>query len=507
MHLGFDCSTQSLSAIIIDAARGTIEHESSVIFETDLPHYKTTHGFTRGENPDEFFSDPLMWLEALDLLFKKLEEQNAPLSKISAISGSAQQHATVYLNDQFPRSLSSLNQNLSLATQFQGIFTRPVSPIWLDASTQNECQQITEAVGGKETAIHTTGSAITPRFSAAQIRKYALQFPDRWNETDSVHLVSSFLASVLAGQPAPIDYGDGAGMNLLNLSHLEWDEKFTRATAPDILEKLPPLAPTNTIIGEISPYFTRKYDLNPRAKCIVWSGDNPCSLVGMGIIRPGTWIISLGTSYTHFVPLKNPTTDPDGYGHVFGNPIGDFMGLSCFKNGALACVALKEKLGLSWQEFDSQLLTPPTENSTPSLPFFENEITPTAPSADQSETTPRSLIDGQVLNMFHHSHWLGDRPETILVTGGVSKSNGVCQTIANIFQCPVQRLKTTSSASLGAALIAARATGNDIDELIEKFCEPDQQDTIEPDPETEILYQTLAKKFLTALNNHLQNQT
>lgn len=505
MNLGLDCSTQSLSAIMINAADGTITHETSVNFETELPHYKTTHGFIRGSKPDEFFSDPLMWLEALDLLFKKMQEQNAPLSKIKSISGSGQQHATVYLNNQFPKTLANLSPNIPLKDQFHGILTRPVSPIWLDASTQEECDQITQAVGGKQNAIRTTGSAITRRFSAAQIRRYANQFPERWQETTSVHLVSSFLASVLAGKPAPIDLGDGAGMNLMNLDSLEWDQTFVQATASNLLEKLPPLAPTYTILGNISPYFATKFGINPQAQCTAWSGDNPCSLVGMGVVRPGTWIISLGTSYTHFVPLSKPTTDPKGFGHVFGNPIGGYMGLSCFKNGALACIALKEKLNLSWEEFDQALYTLPTEDSNPTLPFYENEITPTAPTADQTNTTPRSLIDGQFLNMFHHSHWLGEHPETILVTGGVSKSNGVCQTIANIFQRPVQRLKTSSSAALGAALIAAQATGYNIDELIEKFCNPEYNETIEPNPNMEAPYQKLAKKFLATLNDHLQN--
>jgi len=504
MHLGLDCSTQSLSALIINVENGKIEHEASVNFETDLPQYKTTHGFVRGTEPDEFFSDPLMWLEALDLLFKKLQEENAPLSKIEAISGSGQQHATVYLNDTFPSTLSNLSPNIPLKDQFQGVFTRPVAPIWLDASTEEQCEQLTRAVGGKDNAIRVTGSTITPRFSAAQIHKYAYQFPARWQETASVHLVSSFLASIISGQPAPIDHGDGAGMNLMNLAQLDWDSNFVHATSPDLHQKLPPLAPTTSIIGNISPYFATKFGVNPHAKCTPWSGDNPCSLIGMGVIRPGTWIISLGTSYTHFVPLEKPVTDPNGYGHVFGNPIGGYMALSCFKNGALACVAIKEKLNLTWQQFNEQVLAPPTAESQPALPFYETEITPAAAAADQTNTTPRSLIDGQFLNMLHHSQWLGDEPKTILVTGGVSQSDGACQTIANVFQRPVQRLSTSSSAALGAALIAAGADGNDIDQLTQIFCQPDQSETIKPDPSMKAVYQKLSETFQATLQNHIQ---
>ena len=72
MFLGLDCSTQSLSALIIDAREGSILSEVSVNFETDLPHYQTSSGFVHGDLPGEVFSDPLMWVEALDLLLTRL---------------------------------------------------------------------------------------------------------------------------------------------------------------------------------------------------------------------------------------------------------------------------------------------------------------------------------------------------------------------------------------------------------------------------------------------------
>jgi xylulokinase len=103
-----------------------------------------------------------------------------------------------------------------------------------------------------------------------------------------------------------------------------------------------------------------------------------------------------------------------------------------------------------------------------------------------------------------HSLWHGEFPETILVTGGISQSNGVCQTIANIFQRPVQRLASHGSASRGAALIAAHSDGYDINSLIEQFCQPIEGSTIEPDTTTEAIYQTLGEKFTNQLYQHIR---
>jgi len=456
MFLGLDCSTQSLSALILEAPEGKILHEASVNFERDFPHFKTTSGFIHGDVEGEVFSNPTMWLEALDALFAKLVADEVDLSNIEAISGSGQQHATVYLNDKFGPTLASLNPSKGLAEQIKPCLTRPLSPIWMDSSTGAECDEISAAVGSDEEVCRRSGSTTTQRFSGPQIRRFSKLSPDAWDQTASVHLNSSFLASIIAGESVSIDHGDGAGMNLMNLASGNWDADLVNATAPDLSGKLPSLAPSNTITGTVSSYFSEKYQLNPAAKVAVWSGDNPCSLVGMGAASSGKMVISLGTSYTLFAAMERPLTDPNGFGHVFGNPCGNFMSLICFSEGALALEKLRSELDITWQQFSDAALS--------------------------QETSPvRSLLDEQFINMKTHSNWMGETPNTIYVTGGASQNQGICQTIANIFNANVQRMGTSASASLGAAMRAAHATNEfSLSQLEEKFTQPAQDSLITP---------------------------
>jgi xylulokinase len=456
MFLGLDCSTQSLSALILDAPEGKILHEASVNFERDFPHFKTTSGFIHGDVEGEVFSNPTMWLEALDALFAKLVADEVDLSNIEAISGSGQQHATVYLNDKFGPTLASLNPSKGLAEQIKPCLTRPLSPIWMDSSTGAECDEISAAVGSDEEVCRRSGSTTTQRFSGPQIRRFSKLSPDAWDQTASVHLNSSFLASIIAGESVSIDHGDGAGMNLMNLASGNWDADLVNATAPDLSGKLPSLAPSNTITGTVSSYFSEKYQLNPAAKVAVWSGDNPCSLVGMGAASSGKMVISLGTSYTLFAAMERPLTDPNGFGHVFGNPCGNFMSLICFSEGALALEKLRSELDITWEQFSDAALS--------------------------QETSPvRSLLDEQFINMKTHSNWMGETPNTIYVTGGASQNQGICQTIANIFNANVQRMGTSASASLGAAMRAAHATNEfSLSQLEEKFTQPAQDSLITP---------------------------
>ena len=72
LYLGFDSSTQSLTAIVIDSDTRKVVHSDSLGFDETLPHYGTRHGVLPRAHPDEALSSPLMWAEALDVMFGRL---------------------------------------------------------------------------------------------------------------------------------------------------------------------------------------------------------------------------------------------------------------------------------------------------------------------------------------------------------------------------------------------------------------------------------------------------
>ena len=87
--------------------------------------------------------------------------------------------------------------------------------------------------------------------------------------------------------------------------------------------------------------------------------------------------MSLGTSDTVFGLMREPRVDRTGTGHVFGAPTGDYMGLTCFKNGSLARERVRDAFGLSWDSFSEALRrTPAGNDGRILLPWFEPEITP-----------------------------------------------------------------------------------------------------------------------------------
>ncbi len=500
-HLGLDSSTQSLKGLIIDAAAGTIVAQMAVNFAKDLPQYQAA--YSPSGDPLEKHGEPLLWVAALDLLFTRMQAEGAPLDRVVGIAGSGQQHGSVYLNSRAEAILAVLDPARSLIEQLAPALSRQTSPIWMDSSTSAQCAEVSAAIGAR---LQTdTGSPAIERFTGAQIRKFYQQEPAAYDATATVHLVSSFMASLLCGSHAPIDYGDAAGMNLLNLHTLTWDPAICEATAPGLLGKLPPAVPTHTVIGKLSPYFA-KYGFSNDVTIAAWTGDNPASLVGTGATRPGLAVVSLGTSDTFFAVLDPYRTDPEGCGHVFGNPTGGFMCLTCFKNGSLARERVCEEAGVDWTFFDVTAFeqTAAGNHGQLALPWFEAEITPPVLTPGlranfdfanaAAATRIRAVIEAQVLSIRVHSLWIGNF-ETIRVTGGASRSSGILQTLANVFQATVETIAVQDSAALGAAMLAAHVIGHHSYADLSRTLAPAIA-TFTPDPATGRIYQDLLDTYL-----------
>ncbi|MDA3923518.1 MAG: FGGY family carbohydrate kinase [Kiritimatiellae bacterium] len=484
-YLGIDSSTQSLKGLVIDCDAGKIAAQASVNFTKDLPQFNCVDGVLSNDDPLVKHSDPLMWVAALDLMLERLQDSGFDLGAIAAIGGDGQQHGSVYLNNSFEEVLTSLEPSRSLAEQLKSALSRSTSPIWMDSSTSEECRELDAKFGRRLQA--DTGSPAIERFTGSQIRKFYKQEPDLYEQTARIHLVSSFLCSVLTGQDAPIDFGDGAGMNLLNLRTMGWDSEIAEFTAPGLAGKLPMVG--KGMAGGVSPYF-EKYGLKAGTPVAVWTGDNPASLVGTGAWRSGVAVVSLGTSDTFFAALDQFSTDPDGYGHVFGNPAGGFMSLACFKNGSLARDKVRQIAGADWGFFDNEAFeqSPVGNAGQLALPWFEAEITPPVlrpgvrANFDFKSAEPavqvRAAVEAQALALCSHSLWIGSF-DTIRVTGGASKSPGIRQTLANVFQARVESIAVEDSAALGGAMIAAHCDGVSLEKMTEQFtpvgelCEPD----------------------------------
>ncbi|PIN10081.1 Sugar (pentulose and hexulose) kinase [Handroanthus impetiginosus] len=483
LFLGFDCSTQSLKATVLDANLKIFATEV-VHFDNELPHYKTKDGVIRDPLVNgRILSPALMWVEALDIILQKFKKSNLDFGKIIAVSGSAQQHGSVYWKRGSSNILSSLDSKKSLVDQLGDAFSIKETPIWMDCSTTEQCRAIEKAVGGALELSKLTGSCAHERYAGPQIRKLFETQPEVYAITERISLISSFMASLLIGGYACIDHTDGAGMNLMDIEFRVWSKIALEATALDLEKKLGNLAPAHAVAGFLSKYYVERYDFKKDCLVIQWSGDNPNSLAGLTLNTPGDLAISLGTSDTVF----GIATDhkPSLEGHTFPNPVDteDYMVMLVYKNGSLTREDIRNRsANRSWEVFNTYLQqTPPLNGGKIGFYYKEHEILPPLPIGEHryvlenfeddslygikehrviefdAPSEVRAIMEGQLLSMRAHAEKIGmpSPPRRIIATGGASANKCILNLMASIFGCNVYTVQRPDSASLGAALRAA----------------------------------------------------
>lgn len=465
LYLGFDSSTQGLKAVAVDA-RLDVVAEFAVNYDARLPEFRTQGGVHR--DGLAVTSPPLMWVAALDLLLEDMKRARFPFGRVVAVSGSGQQHGSVYLRSGARTALHGLDPAQSLRAQVDGLFSVPASPVWMDSSTGRECRQRDEGLGGPQAVAERTGSRSYERFTGNQIAKIRLEQPSAYGSTERIALVSSFMASLLVGDYAPIDAADGAGMNLMDIRTRRWDAGALAITGPDLAAKLGDLVPSHQAIGAIHAYYVRRYGFDAACRVVAFSGDNPCSLAGLRLQDPGCIAISLGTSDTVFGSLANPRPSATE-GHIFANPVDPaaYMALICYKNGSLTRERIRdEQAGGSWDRFSGALeSTPPGNDGHIGFYILEPEITPPILKTGVHRFDPlgrpvssfppavavRSVVEGQFLSMRLHGEHVGLHPRQILATGGASANRAILRVMADVFGVPVFVGEQPNSAALGAA--------------------------------------------------------
>ncbi|KAM9308191.1 xylulose kinase [Gastrophryne carolinensis] len=511
-YLGFDFSTQQLKVIAVNEQLQVV-YEDNIHFDKDLPEFGTQGGVHVHSDKLTVTSPVLMWIKALDCILDKMKSSGFDFSKVKALSGTGQQHGSVYWKNGSRAVLNNLQPEVPLHVGLQSCFSVSDSPVWMDSSTSSECQHLEKAVGGAQELANITGSRAYERFTGNQISKIYKQKPEAYAQTERISLVSSFAASLFLGDYAAIDYSDGSGMNLLDIHVKMWNEKCLEACAPNLKEKLGPVVPSSFVLGPVSTYFRQRFGFSSDCQVVAFTGDNPASLAGMRL-EEGDIAISLGTSDTLFLWIQEPT--PALEGHIFCNPVQpqDYMALLCFKNGSLMREKIRDQCSSgSWEEFSKMLRsTPPGNNGFLGLYFDVMEITPQAVGLHRfsgqnqklsefpKDVEIRAVVEGQFMAKRIYAERLGYnmRPQTrILATGGASCNLNILQVLSDVFNASVHTIATANSACLGCAYRAIH--GLTLQSAPTSFADalnPAQHKlVVTPRPDAEKIYQPLLKRY------------
>ncbi|MCG9128234.1 xylulose kinase [Candidatus Poribacteria bacterium] len=486
LSIGLDSSTQSLSAIIIDIDTAEKCFEHSIDYRAE----ERTNGFGVGEDyilppksVGEAEQPPLMYLASLDAMFSDIRSAGIAIENIVAVNTSGQQHGHVYLNQNTDIIFSNLSRaestTLELQTLLAGVFSYNTAPIWMTSNTVSQTNHVREAVGGKTKTIDLSGSDVPLRFTGGVIRRVAEQNPDNYAATKLIQLISSFIPAVLTGNSSvPIDTGNACGMSLMNYRDRVWDNELLAATADGIpgeveglQAKLPELTPPDSVVGNISLYFSEKYGFDRECKIIAGSGDNPQAKVPVA----GD-LLSLGTSFVNMVSTDGNTLDPEGYANAMYDGIGRPFMFGCRTNGAMVWDAVRANYG-----YEKEQYTPAEEALSSVSPgefmtFWQpkTESFPVSGAfdlirADNSKTPNLAqdytgVIETSLAAVYVYSQVFTQKTDNPLyITGGATDSPQIMRRVAGIWNRPVVAVEK-GGAALGAAVAGAHAYCKSVDE-------------------------------------------
>ncbi|HEX9974934.1 MAG TPA: FGGY family carbohydrate kinase [bacterium] len=494
---GIDCSTQSCKLVLVDTDSSEVIYTDLVNYDQDLPHYETSNGVIGGLGEGVSESDPIMWLDAIEMLLQSLKKSSFGFSKIRALSVSGQQHGLVCLDR-------------------EGNLSRKRSKLWNDFATKLECDLLTESVGGIDAMISEVGNSQRTGYTAPKIYHFSRHEPDDFQATTTLFLVHNFINWYLTGGKKTgirvMEPGDTSGMALWHPGEKKWSKNLLHAISPELYSKLPQVLPSEQSIGTISTDLVNRFGFHPDCKIDAGSGDNMYGAIGTGNVRPGIVTISLGTSGTAYTFMEQPFIDPLGEIAAFCDSTGNYLPLLCVSNLANGYNSVLQQFNLTHQEFTEVV------NKVPAgcggrilLPWYSGERTPDVPLAAplyfgfglddfNKFYLCRAVLEGHILNLYDGFQRMPVKPIEIRLTGGLSQSDAWCQTIADIFETEVVPVEG-EGAALGAALHAAwvymKEQGTDIplQQIVQPFIKLREKQRKIPNKNNLSRYQILKKLF------------
>ncbi len=479
--IGIDSGTQSTKAILLNASTGQVVGSAS-------RHYDLIEGLPAGHKEQQ----PAEWIAAIRETIQSVIEQSSvagvDISAVRGIGVSGQQHGFVALdeNDQVIRA----------------------AKLWCDTSTNPECEEIIERLGGLENTIATVGNGIPAGFTASKILWLKKHEPENFARLRSILLPHDYINFWLTGRKT-MECGDASGTALLDVRNRVWSKAAIDAIDPGVANMLPELIAANDIAGTLREELAAEFGLGREVIVSSGGGDNMMGAIGTGNVAPGVVTVSLGTSGTIYACAEKPVIDPQGEVAAFCDSTGKWLPLVCTMNVTVATEMVRERFNLSHDELSKNAGSVPAGNDGLMLiPFFEGERTPNAPDAtgvyfglrDKTFSVAhfaRAAMEGTTLGLnygLNRLRELGVNPTEIRATGGGAKSAVWRQILADVFNAEVVCVANEEGAAVGAAVQALWAYRKQqgqpasIEELCNRYIALDETTRAKPDAARASLY-------------------
>ena len=202
--------------------------------------------------------------------------------------------------------------------------------IWADQRATAEAELLAHCCGAEQ-VYRRTGHRAGASYTAAKMLWIQRHQPELYARAHQFLQAKDYAAYKLSGVFAT-DYSDASGTNLFDLERRDWAVDMLEATGLDP-RKLPPVHPSNTVIGKVTPEAAAETGLLAGTPVVIGGGDGACATVGAGSVRPGEAYNYIGSSSWIAVTSEQPLYDPQMRTFTFAHLDSELY----FPTGTMQC--------------------------------------------------------------------------------------------------------------------------------------------------------------------------
>lgn len=429
MFLGIDIGTSGVKAIVLDAS-GAVAGQGTAALSVQRPHPLWSE-----QSPDAWWQATCAAVQAIDPALRRA---------VRGIGLAGQMHGATLL----------------------GADDRPLRPaiLWNDGRSFAECDELERKAPGLRAI---AANIAMPGFTAPKLLWVAHHEPEIFAKIRTVLLPKDAVRLRMTGEKVS-DMSDAAGTLWLDVGARRWSEEILGACGLSRAQ-MPRLVEGSDVSGTLRADVAEAWGMAP-VPVAGGGSDNAAGAAGVGVVRDGDALLSLGTSGVIFVATDTLRPDPARAVHAFCHCLPDLWHQMSVHLSAASCIDWVARLtGAAGAAdlFARAEATGPASGPELFLPYLSGERTPHNDAQVRgaflhldNDTTPERLaqavLEGVAFALADGLDVLrgaGTEVASLSVIGGGARSAYWGRTLSAAFGVPLVYLK---GGEVGPALGAAR---------------------------------------------------
>ncbi len=305
-YLGFDLGTSSLKVLVVDERQAPI-----ATVNVPLTAERPAFGWSE--------QDPASWIAACRTALAQLKASHgAALAAVEGVGLSGHMHGATLI----------------------GADDEVLRPciLWNDTRSAVEARELDDAE-----ARQITGNIVFPGFTAPKLLWVQRHEPAIFERVRRVLLPKDYLRLWLTGE-AVSEMSDAAGTSWLDTGARSWSERMLDRTGLSLSPK-PRLVEGRVASGRLRAELAAEWGMR-EVVVAGGGGDNAASACGVGVVKPGTGFLSLGTSGVLFTAAEAYAPRPETAIHTFCHALpGTWHQMGVTLSAAASVAWLGELLG------------------------------------------------------------------------------------------------------------------------------------------------------------------